>query len=166
MKTLNVVALICAACGINLFGQNPLFIPDTLSGTVINLNLQHGNIQFFPGNPTQTLGANGNILAPTLFLDRGQQVTINVTNLLSDSTTLHWHGMHVAPHNDGGPHTPILPGQTWSPSFQVLDHIDFQPVLKKLSTHPVVVLYMTSPSAGATMPFRSAVVSLGSKSPA
>jgi FtsP/CotA-like multicopper oxidase with cupredoxin domain len=106
----------------HVFAQNPLLIPDTLSGSVINLQLQNGSVQFFSGAATQTMGANGNILGPTLFLNKNQQVTINVSNQLSDSSTIHWHGMHVAPHNDGGPHTPILPGQTWSPSFQVLDH--------------------------------------------
>src|SRR5690606_24036249 len=48
------------------------------------------------------------------------------TNSLGEATTLHWHGMHVAPENDGGPHTVIDAGTTWSPSFTVLD---------KASTH-------------------------------
>lgn len=102
-------------------GQNPLFIPPTLTGSSINLNLQEGTTNFFPGTPTQTYGANGNLLGPTLILDRNQTVTINVTNSLMDSTTIHWHGMHVAPENDGGPHVVIPPGTTWSPVIPVLD---------------------------------------------
>ncbi|MBK9026242.1 MAG: hypothetical protein IPL69_20470 [Saprospiraceae bacterium] len=27
-----------------------------------------------------------------------------------DTTTTHWHGLHVAPMNDGSPHNPILSG--------------------------------------------------------
>jgi len=60
-------------------------------------------------------------LGPTLLLNQNQNVTINVNNQLMDTTTIHWHGMHVAPENDGGPHTTIPPGTTWSPSFTVLD---------------------------------------------
>lgn len=101
--------------------QNPLFIPDTLSGNTINLQLQAGSKQFYPGAITQTMGANGTFLAPTLILNRGQQVNFNVQNQLSDTTTIHWHGLHVSPANDGGPHIYILPGQNWQPSFTVLD---------------------------------------------
>lgn len=104
-----------------VYGQNPLFIPSTLSGSTINLNLQNGSVNFYPGNATQTMGVNGNLLGPTILLDRNQMVTMNVSNNLSDTTTIHWHGMHVAPQNDGGPHTVIPPGTTWSPSFPVLD---------------------------------------------
>jgi bilirubin oxidase len=101
--------------------QNPLAIPPTLSGNTINLNLQEGTTNFFPGTPTQTYGANGDLLGPTLILDRYDTVTINVTNNLMDTTTIHWHGMHVAPENDGGPHIVIPPGTTWSPEMPILD---------------------------------------------
>ena len=32
---------------------------------------------------------------------------------------MHWHGLHVAAMNDGGPHQIIKPNTTWSPSFKV-----------------------------------------------
>ena len=38
------------------FSQNPLFIPDTLSGVSINLNLRNGQIEFYPGFTTNTIG--------------------------------------------------------------------------------------------------------------
>jgi blue copper oxidase len=101
--------------------QNPLAIPPTLSGSTINLNLQEGTTNFFSGTPTQTFGANGHLLGPTLILERYDTVKINITNNLMDSTTIHWHGMHVAPENDGGPHVVIPPGTTWSPDILVLD---------------------------------------------
>jgi FtsP/CotA-like multicopper oxidase with cupredoxin domain len=106
--------------------QHPLAIPPTLSGSDINLNLQNGTVQFLPGTPTNTMGANGAVLGPTILLEAGQFVTMNVTNQLGEPTTIHWHGMHVAPENDGGPHVVIENGTTWSPAFPVLD---------KASTH-------------------------------
>lgn len=101
--------------------QTPILIPDTLSGSVINLNLKDSLFQFYGGTDTKTLGYNGSYLGPTIILNQGQKVTLNVHNLMKDTTTTHWHGLHVAPINDGSPHNPILAGATWSPSFTVLD---------------------------------------------
>ena len=105
----------------NLFGQNPLFIPDTLAGSEISLQLQRGTHAFFPDQMTQTMGANGNILGPTLILQQGQNVRFAVHNQLGVLTSLHWHGMHVSPENDGGPHTPIMADSIWRPTFVVKD---------------------------------------------
>jgi bilirubin oxidase len=101
--------------------QNQLLIPDTLSGTSISLNLQNGTHQFFAGQATNTIGANGSILGPTLLLSKGDYVNFSVNNQLADTTTIHWHGLHVSPENDGGPHTYILPNSTWTPSFTIMD---------------------------------------------
>lgn len=104
------------------FAQNALLIPPVLNGPVYNLNLQPGSVNFYAGAPTQTLGVNGNILGPTLIMQKGDSITLNVTNQIGDTSTIHWHGLHVAPYNDGGPHTVILPNTTWSPTFTVRDH--------------------------------------------
>jgi len=117
-KLLLLVALFSAHGG---FSQNALLIPDTLDGTNINLNLQNGTHQFYTGVTTATMGANGNILGPTLILNQGDFVNFNVTNQIGDTTTIHWHGMHVSAENDGGPHTYILDGDTWKPSFTIMD---------------------------------------------
>ena len=60
--------------------QNALIIPDTLSGANINLTLQNGTKQFLSGSSTNTMGANGNILGPTLILNQGDFVNFDVTN--------------------------------------------------------------------------------------
>jgi len=105
-----------------LLSQNPLLIPDTLSGTQFQLNLDQGSKSFFPDQLTNTIGYNQDILGPTLIFEQGQNVSIDVVNGLSEPTTLHWHGLHVSSENDGGPHTVIQAGETWSPSFTILDH--------------------------------------------
>ncbi len=101
--------------------QNAVLIPDTLSGTNFTLQLQNGQYQFYTGVNTTTMGVNGNILGPTLILKKGDFVDIKVKNQLDDTTTLHWHGMHVSAANDGGPHTTIAPGAVWNPRFTVMD---------------------------------------------
>ena len=104
------------------FSQNPLFIPETLSGAAINLSLQSGQMEFYPGFITNTIGYNQDILGKTIILEKGNEVTLNVSNNLSEATTLHWHGLHVSAENDGSPHTIIEAGEVWSPTFTVLDH--------------------------------------------
>ncbi|NQV72469.1 multicopper oxidase domain-containing protein [bacterium] len=100
---------------------NKLFIPETLSGPIYNLNMAPSLHSFYPDATTATLAFNGSYLGPTLILEKGSDVQMNVTNQIGEPTTVHWHGMHVAPKNDGGPHTVIADAATWSPSFTVLD---------------------------------------------
>ncbi|KAA3616775.1 MAG: T9SS C-terminal target domain-containing protein [Calditrichaeota bacterium] len=104
-----------------LSAQNNLLLPDTLNGEIVNLTLQHGTYQFYPGLDSKTMGVNGDILGPTLIFNKGNYVDIFVKNQLEDTTTIHWHGMHVSAENDGGPHTTIAPGEIWNPHFTVLD---------------------------------------------
>lgn len=104
-----------------LTAQTFIPIPDTISGSSIDLMIDEGTHEFYEGTMTNTIGYNGNLLGPTIILDKGQEVTLNVHNALNDSTTTHWHGLHVAPMNDGSPHNLILPDQMWSPSFEVMD---------------------------------------------
>jgi len=105
----------------SLLAQNPVLIPDTLSGTSFELTLQNGTFSFFDGQSTATMGVNGNILGPTLIMNKSDFVDINVNNQLGETTTIHWHGLHVSAANDGGPHTTISPSETWNPRFTILD---------------------------------------------
>lgn len=102
--------------------QNPLMIPEALSGTSFELTLQNGSVEFTPGVTTATMGVNGDILGPTLIFEQGTTVDIAIHNEIDDTTTIHWHGMHIPAEMDGGPHTPFGPGETWYPTFTILDH--------------------------------------------
>ena len=106
-----------------LFGQftNELSIPTTLTGTTFELTIDESTYQFFDGQITETIGFNGDFLGPTLIFEQGDDVDITVNNNLSEETTVHWHGMHVAPEDDGGPHTVIAVGAVWNPDFTILD---------------------------------------------
>ncbi len=103
------------------YGQTPMAIPPTLEGTTFNLHVKNGSIQYLSGNATATIGVNGNLLGPTLVLDKGDFVQFSVFNDLDESTTMHWHGLHVPPISDGGPHNVIKAHTVWSPRIQVLD---------------------------------------------
>jgi len=121
-------------------------IPPTMTGTVVDgkktydLVMRPGTTEFLPGKQTATLGYNGNYLGPTLIMNKGDEVVINVTNDLGGPpTTTHWHGFHVPAKDDGGPHQEILNGETWSPTFTVMNragtywyHPHLHPVADKM----------------------------------
>jgi FtsP/CotA-like multicopper oxidase with cupredoxin domain len=92
----------------------------TADGTrVFDLTARNGTTALLPGKPTDTWGFNGSYLGPTLRAARGEQVRVNVRNELDETTTVHWHGMHLPARFDGGPHQPIEPGKTWSPHWRI-----------------------------------------------
>ena len=99
---------------------NTLWIPPTLTGTTFNLTLGNSTKQLRTGAVTATYGYNGNSFwGPTLIMNKGDNVQINVSNSLADETTVHWHGFHIPAIMDGGPHQIIKAGASWSPNFQV-----------------------------------------------
>ncbi|HRH67710.1 MAG TPA: multicopper oxidase domain-containing protein, partial [Bacteroidia bacterium] len=114
------ILLIMLFAGLSVYSQNAIPIPDTLAGPVYNLNIHPDSVQFLPGTKTLTNAFNQySYLGPTLIMNNGEAVTLNVQNALDDTTTVHWHGLHVPAMADGGPHTFFLAGTTWSPQFTV-----------------------------------------------
>ena len=119
--TLSFILLFCQ------FGftqsYNNLMIPDTINGTQFNLALKDTFAQLKSGNQTITGAINNHSFwGPTLFFEKGDTVRFNVVNNLNDSTTIHWHGMHLPAVMDGGPHQIIPPGTTWSPYWKVTNN--------------------------------------------
>ena len=109
--------------GLSGYSQNAIPIPDTLSGPVYNLDMHPDSVQFLPGVKTFTNAFNQySYLGPTLIMHKGDMINLNVQNLLDDTTTVHWHGLHVPAMADGGPHTFFLSGTTWSPMFTVMNN--------------------------------------------
>lgn len=119
MKLLFAAFLAFSLSG-SLYAQyNPLVIPDTMVGTTFNLTMRDTFTQILTGNQTITGGINGSFWGPTMIWNKGDVVHVNVENRLTDTTTIHWHGMHLPAIMDGGPHQPIPPFTTWSPYWQV-----------------------------------------------
>lgn len=120
MNRIVLTALMGFSISFNVAAQHLLQIPDTLSGSSFSLDVHSDSIQLKPGNITYTYGINASkYLGPTLVLQNGDSISIQVTNHIGDTTTMHWHGLHVAPKNDGGPYSMIMDGMTWNPQFTV-----------------------------------------------
>lgn len=95
-------------------------MPEALTGTTFNLNIHEATKQLRTGNQTITGAINNETFwGPTLFINKGDEVHINVTNNLNESTTVHWHGMHLPAVMDGGPHQVIPVGTLWQPYWTV-----------------------------------------------
>lgn len=105
--------------------SNALRIPELAPSTlengvrVFHLAAEESRTDFVAQGETPTLGYNGSYLGPTLVAARGEHVRVEVDNGLDESTTVHWHGMHLPAAMDGGPHTPIAAGESWAPEWTV-----------------------------------------------
>lgn len=95
----------------------PVLEPDALG--IVNLALQAGKSYWRGTNPTATWGVNGPLLGPALRLKRGTDIQLLVHNRLPEETAVHWHGMEVPGHADGGPQAVIAPGARWRAEFRV-----------------------------------------------
>ena len=95
-------------------------MPQALYGTTFNLSIHESVKQLVTGNQTITGAINNETFwGPTLFINKGDDVHMNVTNNLNESTTVHWHGMHLPSVMDGGPHQVIPAGTLWQPYWNV-----------------------------------------------
>ncbi len=74
------------------------------------------------GSPAKAIAINNAIPGPELRFREGEQVTINVTNKLEETTSLHWHGLILPYQMDGVPGLSfdgIAPGTTFTYQFTV-----------------------------------------------
>jgi FtsP/CotA-like multicopper oxidase with cupredoxin domain len=70
------------------------------------------------------LGYNGSIPGPTLHVDQGSEITVQVVNDGDVEATVHWHGLRLENRYDGVPHetqSPIPIGGTFTYKVQFRD---------------------------------------------
>ncbi|MEM6657883.1 MAG: multicopper oxidase domain-containing protein [Pseudomonadota bacterium] len=86
----------------------------------ISLNLDQATHDFGTGAPSETLGINSDYLGPVIRVKQGQTLPFDVANNIGDTTTIHWHGLHIPGDVDGGPHQEIENGSVWSPDVPIV----------------------------------------------
>lgn len=75
------------------------------------------------GGTRNGVGFNGESPGPVLRFREGEEVTINVTNNLNESTSIHWHGLILPYQMDGVPdisYAGIAPGETFTYRFPIV----------------------------------------------
>jgi CopA family copper-resistance protein len=95
--------------------------PSVLRGTSFDLDIAEAPVNFTGKKAIGTL-INGQVPAPTLYWREGDTVTLNVTNRMNVSTSIHWHGMILPANMDGVPglsYPGIAPGETFQYRFKV-----------------------------------------------
>jgi FtsP/CotA-like multicopper oxidase with cupredoxin domain len=106
------------------FPTDPTGLPEAARPALLELadggelNLHLGPVAKRLGDTTvRMLGYNGSIPGPTLKVQQGSEVTVNVTNDGDLDTTVHWHGLRLDNEYDGVPHetqTPIPVGGSFT----------------------------------------------------
>jgi FtsP/CotA-like multicopper oxidase with cupredoxin domain len=77
--------------------------------------------ELISGDPSALVQADDRALGPTLRLQRGQRIKVRFENQLEEESIIHWHGLEVAPRNDGHPAQAVAPGQVHSYDFEVVN---------------------------------------------
>tara|TARA_B100000965_G_scaffold406790_1_gene448649 strand:+ start:35321 stop:37153 length:1833 start_codon:yes stop_codon:yes gene_type:complete len=110
------VAALCAAAGLAL----------SAAGTAMagEYNLTVDPVTIDTGEFTRSgIGYNGASPGPVLRFKEGEDVVINVTNNLSEDTSVHWHGLILPFDQDGVPgisYPGIKPGETFTYRFPIV----------------------------------------------
>jgi len=86
------------------------------------LNATMHTYDFGTGNETEIWSYNGITPGPTIEAHVGQTLIVHFNNNLSDSTTIHWHGMELPATMDGShlAQQPIKPGDSFRYEFTFL----------------------------------------------
>jgi FtsP/CotA-like multicopper oxidase with cupredoxin domain len=81
--------------------------PGTLE---VSLTAAPARLALTPGKVTDVYAYNGTVPGPTLEAHEGDKVIIHFINHLPETTTIHWHGMHIPADMDGSPLYAVPPG--------------------------------------------------------
>ena len=93
-----------------------------LTGDRFDLVIEETQVNM-TGLPRLATAVNGSVPAPILRFREGDTVTINVTNRLSEDTSIHWHGFRLPAAMDGVPGLTfpgIRPGETFTYRFPIV----------------------------------------------
>ncbi|MDR4468533.1 MAG: copper resistance system multicopper oxidase [Nitrospira sp.] len=93
----------------------------TVSGGLIDLVISERTVMLNE-QTGRAVTINGTIPGPLIRLREGQEVTLRVTNLLKEDSSIHWHGILLPAHMDGVPGVSfggIAPGTTFTYRFPV-----------------------------------------------
>jgi len=93
--------------------------PPTTNGQM-NLTAQFTTQNIFKGKSSKVLGyQSGSILGPTIVVNTGDVMSVNLQNNLTETTNIHWHGLVIPANMDGHPENVVQPGASFDYTFTV-----------------------------------------------
>ncbi|WP_022953073.1 copper resistance system multicopper oxidase [Leucothrix mucor] len=93
-----------------------------LTGNHFELTLEEVEVNF-TGKRRMATTINGSLPGPTLRMKEGEQITIRVTNKMSVTSSVHWHGLILPSNMDGVPglsFAGIKPGESFTYQFKAV----------------------------------------------
>ena len=114
-------ALALAGGGKSLATSFNTTVPQQLSGDYFELGIGYQAVNF-TGYQRVATAVNGSVPAPILRWREGDRVRLKVTNHLSETTSIHWHGMILPSAMDGVPglsFAGIAPGASFEYEFDI-----------------------------------------------
>ena len=94
-------------------------------GRVVSVALEarEADWEFVPGRATRDWAYEGRVPGPVLEARVGDVLEVRLTNRLPEPTTIHWHGLRLAPPMDGtdSVQRPVAPGETFTYRFLLRD---------------------------------------------
>ena len=70
---------------------------------VFDIRVEHVRTELIPGRVMDGWGFNGSIPGPTIQVNEGDRVRLNVENRLPEPFSMHWHGLEIPNAMDGMP---------------------------------------------------------------
>lgn len=90
--------------------------PRTVEVTII---ARASRLSILPGKDIDAYLYNGSFPGPTIEAYEGDRVIVHFRNRLPETTSIHWHGLHIPAGMDGSPMNPVRPGADFDYVFTV-----------------------------------------------
>jgi FtsP/CotA-like multicopper oxidase with cupredoxin domain len=88
--------------------ENVSKLPRTVE---VTLTASPALLEMMPGAKTSAYAYNGRVPGPILEAHEGDKVIVHFINNLQETSTIHWHGLHIPVTSDGSPYHPVAPGK-------------------------------------------------------
>ena len=76
----------------------------------VTITAEPTRLSLVPGKSTVGYAYNGRVPGPLLEAYEGDKVIVHFKNRLPETSTIHWHGLHIPNSSDGSPFHPVAAG--------------------------------------------------------
>jgi suppressor of ftsI len=108
----------------NFSDTEEVFSKERVLKTTITAGYHVGNVD---NKSITSMVYNNSLGGPTLHVNPGDRIELNLINALNESTNLHFHGLHISPSNNSDNiFIEVVPGETQT---YVIDLLSIMPLV-------------------------------------